>query len=116
MSFGSRLARCLARTVFNIAGAAFVLAITATSFDATELAALAFLAVWFVVVEAAALLSKIEIRGTGILLAYFLVVGMTLGTCPVQREPVTMGGTVAAASPMPRFEAAVARLRARTNG
>jgi hypothetical protein len=111
VSFGGRLARCLARTVFNIAGVAFVLALTASSFDATELAALAFLSVWFVVVEAAALLSKIEIRGTGVLLAYFVVLGMTLGTCPVRPGSVSMGAVVAAPSSMPLFEAAVARLR-----
>lgn len=60
MTWPARFARCLVRTGFNIGGCAFILVLTAADFDATELAALAFLSCWFIVVEAATLMAKVE--------------------------------------------------------
>ena len=118
MSGGARFARCFVRFVFNLGGVAAILALTATTFDATEFAAIVFMALWFGVVEAAAAFGKVEPRQDGrahwALCPLFVLAALPAIT--VTRAPEPKGEVVVAANcraEYPRACAAIQRLRDR---
>lgn len=60
-----QVARSIVRMVADLAGVFVILALTATSFDGTELTALALIAIWVVVVEVVVLSSGVRRDRTG---------------------------------------------------